>query len=123
LHCDLPSTPGYVDPGLVRRIAANLLRNAVQHTPSGTTIFLRCRRVPEGVLIVIEDDGSGIAPERRLRIFDLFERDRHDPQQPGLGVGLALVRRFAELHGGWSRVEPRQGGGTSFQVLLRDDQP
>jgi signal transduction histidine kinase len=67
------------------------------------------------VLLVVEDDGPGIAPERRESVFNLFERAH---ESSGIGAGLALVRRFARLHGGYARLEERPGGGASFQVLL-----
>jgi signal transduction histidine kinase len=81
----------------------------------GSTIWVRCSREPDGVLLVVEDDGPGIPPGRRDSVFDLFER-AHDSS--GVGAGLALVRRFARLHDGYARIEERPGGGASFQVLL-----
>jgi signal transduction histidine kinase len=120
LELQLAPTRANADGIIVERIISNLVRNAVQHTPPGTTIWIRCRREPDGVLLVVEDDGPGIAPDRRLVVFDLFNRERSPRGGSGLGVGLALVRRFAQLHGGYARVEQRQGGGASFHVLLAD---
>jgi signal transduction histidine kinase len=119
LELDLPPTLANADPAIVERIVSNLVRNAIQHTPPGTTIWVRCRREPDGILLVVEDDGPGIPAELRSTVFDLFQRARTGRPSPnGLGVGLALVRRFAQLHGGYARVEDRPGGGASFHVLL-----
>ncbi|HEX6420080.1 MAG TPA: HAMP domain-containing sensor histidine kinase [Acidimicrobiales bacterium] len=111
-------TEADVDPVVVRRIVGNLLANAARHTPAGTTVWIRVGREPDGILLVVEDDGPGVSYELRPRVFDLFSRDRG--ADGGLGVGLALVRRFAELHGGTARVEGRPGGGAAFHVLLPD---
>jgi signal transduction histidine kinase len=116
LEFDIQMTRAQVDVTLVERIVANLVANAVQHTPGGSTIWVRCSPQPDGVLLVVDDDGSGVPREQREQIFELFERGTD--AIGGLGVGLALVRRFARLHGGFARVEDRLGGGASFQVLL-----
>jgi PAS domain S-box-containing protein len=114
---DLVPIAAVVDPLIVERIVHNLVVNAARHTPPGTTVWVRFGREPDGLLLVIEDDGPGVPVELRPRVFELFSRD---PQTAtgGLGVGLALVRQFAELHDGSARVEARRGGGASFQVLL-----
>ena len=108
-----------LDSAKVERIVENLLANTSRHTPKGTRVWVRVYRVAEGGMIVIEDDGPGVAPELRETIFEPFLQGPEAPQHsPGVGVGLALVRRFSELHGGRSWVEEREGGGASFRVLL-----
>lgn len=119
LVLDTEPTMADVDPVIVRRIIDNLLNNAARHTPPGTTVWALIRREPDGVLLIVEDDGPGVPEHLRSRVFDLFSRDRQAAER-GLGAGLALVRLFAELHGGTARVESRPGGGASFHVLLPD---
>jgi signal transduction histidine kinase len=114
---DARPTVAVVDPLILERILHNLLVNTARHTPPGTTVWLRFSREPDGLLLVVEDDGPGVPDEMRPRVFDLFSRQRQ-ASAGGLGVGLALVRQFAELHGGNARVEPRRERGASFQVLL-----
>jgi PAS domain S-box-containing protein len=118
LVVEAEATTAALDPVVVRRIIDNLLANATRHTPAGTTVSARLCREPDGILLIVEDDGPGVPEGLRDRVFDLFTRDRKGGG--GLGVGLALVRQFAELHGGTARVEPRRGGGASFHVLLRE---
>ncbi len=115
LHLD--PTSANADPRIVDRIVVNLVRNAVQHTPAASTIWIRCRREPDGILLIVEDNGPGIPLELRKTVFGLFQRHTGE-EQTGLGVGLALVQRLAQLHGGYARVETRPGGGASFHVLL-----
>jgi PAS domain S-box-containing protein len=109
-----------IDGPKVERIVENLLVNAARHTPEGSQTWVRL--APEeggGVLISVEDDGPGVRPELRQAIFGAFERGpSSSAHAPGSGVGLTLVARFAELHGGRAWVEERVGGGASFNVLL-----
>ena len=105
------------DPTMIERIVENLLANAVKHTPGDARIWIRVERTDEGALIVVEDDGPGIGPEDRDRIFDPFVQGP-SPRPGGAGVGLALVAKFAELHDGRAWVQERSGGGASFRVLL-----
>lgn len=117
---DEPSA--HVDPFLAERIVENLVNNAVRHTPPGTPLHIGTSTAPNGVEIVVADEGPGIPADQQTVIFDRFRRGA-DATPGGLGLGLFLVRRFAELHGGQVWVDSRSGC-TSFHVILatsRDD--
>jgi signal transduction histidine kinase len=111
-----------VDSAKVERIVENLLVNAARHTPPGTPIWVRVDRRDPGALLTVADAGPGVPAEQRERIFQPFHRGPSEvTHAPGSGIGLALVAQFAGLHGGRAWVEPRAGGGASFQVLLPDN--
>jgi PAS domain S-box-containing protein len=110
-----------VDPDKVERIVENLLANVDRHTSPDTPVWIRTTRHDQGVLITVEDAGAGIPPELRAALFEPFRQGPEHPRHaPGVGIGLTLVARFAELHGGRAWVEDRPGGGSSFRVLLAD---
>src|SRR5574341_631829 len=110
-----------VDPPKVERIVENLLANAARHTPSGTPVWVRVRPHGKGALLMVEDAGPGVPPPLRETIFEPFRQGPAPASHaPGLGVGLALVRVFAQLHGGRVWVQERQGGGASFRAHLPD---
>jgi PAS domain S-box-containing protein len=111
-----------VDAAKVERIVENLVTNAIRHTPPDGTIWIRVTAQAGGVQLVVEDDGPGIAPEHRRTIFEPFRQGPHrrGSVSSGTGIGLSLVHRFAELHGGRAWVEERPGGGASFHVFLPD---
>ncbi|HYJ59833.1 MAG TPA: PAS domain-containing protein [Actinomycetota bacterium] len=122
LRTDVRSAMQAVDPAKVERIVENLLANAARHTPAAATIWVSLVPADAGVLLTVEDDGPGIDPALADAIFEPFRQGPDAPQHaPGVGVGLTLVRRFAELHGGRAWVEPRAGGGASFRVFLPAD--
>ena len=119
VHVDAPSLSADVDPPKVERIVENLLSNAVKHTPPGTPVWASVKAAEDGVLISVEDAGAGIPEELREVVFEPFRQGRETiAHAPGMGVGLALVARFAELHGGRAWVEERVGGGAAFRVFL-----
>jgi signal transduction histidine kinase len=113
-----------VDPAKVERIVENLLANTARHTPSGSPVLVRVESLDGGVLVAVDDRGPGVPDEHKEAVFEPF---RQGPQpsahSPGVGVGLALVARFAELLGGRAWVEDREGGGASFRVWLADGEP
>lgn len=71
-------------------------------------------------MLVVEDEGRGIPPDLHEAVFEPFRQapGSSSEHSPGVGVGLSLVRRFAELHGGRAWLEDREGGGSSFHVFL-----
>jgi signal transduction histidine kinase len=116
------TTPAVVqaDPAKIERIIDNLLGNAAKHTPGNAHIWLRVNPTEGGALLMVEDDGPGVPDADRERIFDIYHRGS---AAPGSGVGLSLVARFAELHGGRAWVAERPGGGASFRVWLPSAPP
>jgi Histidine kinase-, DNA gyrase B-, and HSP90-like ATPase len=80
----------------------NLLNNAAKFTPAGGNIVLRTELRPDRIALRVQDDGIGMPPELQLRVFDLFAQAERasDRSRGGLGIGLALVRTLAGLHGG-----------------------
>ncbi|MBI2238535.1 MAG: PAS domain-containing protein, partial [Actinobacteria bacterium] len=108
-----------VDAAQVERIVENLVTNAVRYTPDGTPISVKLESVEDGVLLVVEDAGPGIPDDLKDTIFEPFRQgDEVVSHSPGVGIGLSLVARFAQLHGGRAWVEDREGGGSSFRVYL-----
>ncbi|MEX0833826.1 MAG: ATP-binding protein [Actinomycetota bacterium] len=112
-----------VDGPKVERIVENLLANTSKHTPSGTQVWVRVQPADEGVRIAVEDSGRGVPRELWDTIFEPFKQGDSSGERPGVGIGLSLVARFAELHGGRAWVEDREGGGASFKVYLPDGPP
>jgi signal transduction histidine kinase len=120
LELDLSALNASLDPVLVERILQNLLLNAASYTPAGTSIWLRISAEEDGVLIRVEDEGPGVPDDTKALIFEPFRRGLLTDSIRGSGVGLYLVSRFSEFHGGRSWVEDRPGGGASFRVYLPD---
>jgi PAS domain S-box-containing protein len=124
LVVDTPALPLAVDAPKVERIVENLLVNASRHTAAGTTIWVAVQPQDGGALLLVEDEGPGVPAELRERIFQPFRKGRNIADHaPGSGIGLALVARFAQLHGGRAWVQDRPGGGASFRVFLPHLQP
>jgi PAS domain S-box-containing protein len=119
IEMDAAPVVAAVDGPKVERILENLVANSAKHTGPGTRIWVTVRQQEEGVLLVVDDDGSGIPDDLKQAIFEPFRQgDGARPHAPGAGIGLSLVALFAELHGGRAWVEDRPGGGSSFRVFL-----
>ncbi|MGZ5214524.1 MAG: ATP-binding protein [Actinomycetota bacterium] len=106
-----------IDPAKVERIVENLLVNAARHTPGGTPVHVAVRSSDDGIMLVVEDEGPGVPEELKSTLFDPF-RQGPTAAGRGVGIGLSLVRSFAELHGGSANIEDRHGGGARFVVML-----
>jgi PAS domain S-box-containing protein len=123
LTVSLPGEPVHLeaDPTRLAQVLSNLLNNAAKYTDQGGHIRLAVEAHPDHVLVRVIDDGIGIPAEALPRIFDIFTQlpRSQDRSEGGLGIGLTLVRRLVELHGG--SVEARSEGpgkGSEFVVRL-----
>jgi PAS domain S-box-containing protein len=119
----LPNEPLWLQADATRlaQVLSNLLNNAAKYTPEGGQIRLTTKRECNTILVQVRDTGIGIAAEMLPRVFDLFtQADRSlDRSQGGLGIGLTLVRRLVEMHGGQVRASsPGPGRGSKFEVWL-----
>ena len=115
--------PGWVDgdPTRLEQIATNLIDNALKYTPPGGTIDVAAHEDAGEIVLTVRDSGVGIAPELLPHVFDVFVQGSItlDRSQGGLGIGLALVRRLAELHGGSvSAASAGAGQGSTFTIRL-----
>jgi signal transduction histidine kinase len=109
------------DATRLTQIIDNILDNSVKYSPGGGTIDIELRRHHQEALLTIRDTGMGIAPELLPRVFDVFVQGKQPLQraQGGLGVGLSLVRRLVELHGGSVSVaSPGLSQGTEVSIRL-----
>ena len=113
------------DERKVKQIVINLLSNAVKFTPEEGRVTLGARPVPGGAEIAVSDTGIGIAPEHQEAIFEEFRQVGSDAarRSEGTGLGLALVRKLAALHGGTVRVASELGRGSTFTVTLPTREP
>ncbi|MDY0977206.1 response regulator [Massilia sp. CFBP9012] len=115
--------PGWVDgdPTRLEQIVSNLLDNALKYTPNGGAIDISLARTGNDVMLCVRDSGVGIPPELLPQVFDVFVQGAIsiDRSQGGLGIGLSLVRRLVELHGGSVAADsPGAGLGSSFTIRL-----
>src|SRR3990170_2344155 len=112
LEFDCPRDVGRLigDERRLKQAVFNLMSNAIKFTPEGGTVALSARRAGDEFLVTVADTGIGITREDRERIFGPFERGTGPGvRRGGIGIGLALVKKFIELHGG--RVEIESGPG------------
>ncbi len=115
-----------VDPVRIREVLANLVANALRHTPAGGRITISAAATPaaagagsgtatNAVDLAVADTGEGIDPELLPHVFDRFARGRGSP---GSGLGLSIARGLVELHGGSITAQSRPGGGTEIRIRL-----
>lgn len=123
LRCDGDAVVA-ANPGLVRRALANLISNAIKATPRGGEIVLACQPRPAGARVEVRNPGAPIPGADLPRIFDRFFRSgqARAPRSEGHGLGLAIVRAIARMHGG--EVDAASGpGGTVVGITLRGSDP
>ena len=122
LERELPADLGTIeaDERKVKQVLINLLSNAIKFTREGGTVTVTATRGPTAVTLAVRDTGIGIASEHQALIFEEFRQVGNDytRKQEGTGLGLALARRFVELHGGRLRVDSTLGHGSTFSFTL-----
>jgi signal transduction histidine kinase len=102
----------------VRQILYNLLTNAANYAPEGSTVRLTCRLLPDGVEFSVHDDGPGMPPDVLDLVFHRFESRVNGGRRRGAGLGLSIVKSFVELHGGEVRIETGSGQGTTVVCIF-----
>lgn len=108
----------FADMKAVRQIALNLISNALKFTPEGGSVDVIAEEVTGGARLVVADTGVGISAEDLHRLSRAFEQGEAGKKQKGAGLGLSVVRAFAELHGGRLDIESRPGGGSRIGVFF-----
>jgi two-component system OmpR family sensor kinase len=113
------------DEEAVRRILGNLVRNALVHTPEGTTVRVETSRHDGWARVTVSDDGPGMSEDVAAHVFDRFYRPDTGRSRKiaGSGLGLAIVRSLAQSHGGTVALATRPGEGARFTVDLPLDGP
>ncbi|MEO5702836.1 MAG: PAS domain S-box protein [Gammaproteobacteria bacterium] len=115
---DLPTVPG--DWSLLSQIFGNLINNALVYHKLGVPPRIRvsCRTEPRHFILSVADNGIGISPEHHQKIFNVFQRLHTDESYPGTGIGLALVRKSAEMLQAKVRLESQPNRGSTFYIDL-----
>ena len=104
----------------IKQVLINLLDNAVKYCPEGSEVQVRLGTDGESIIVEVADDGPGIPPEDLPHIFEKMYRVEKESTRAveGSGLGLSIVKRIVELHGGRIAVESTVGKGTTFSVRL-----
>ncbi|WP_458318439.1 ATP-binding protein [Mycolicibacterium brisbanense] len=103
-----PDLKAVADPARLRQVVVNLVDNAIRHSPAGGSVTVRASRGPAGLRLEVADQGPGIAPAERERVFERFTRGA--TTDGGTGLGLAIARWAVELHGGEIEVTDTAAG-------------
>ena len=104
------------DKGWLQQAVLNVVLNAVKFTPAGGRVQIKAQRTPGAVRFIVSDTGPGIPKEQIERIFEPFQRG--DTKKEGSGLGLTIVKRVVEAHGGEVSVDSRPGRGSTFTITL-----
>jgi signal transduction histidine kinase len=106
------------DPSRLDRILLNLVGNALKYSEAGSVVRVRAAASTGGAVVSVQDRGGGIAPDDLPRIFERYYRGQSSARSDGLGLGLFIVRRLVEAHGGRVWAESTVGEGSTFSFTL-----
>ena len=106
----------WIDAQQIGRVLANLVGNALRHTPAGGTVSVRASTISEGAQIKVSDTGEGISADDLPRVFEQFYRGEKSRSRAtgGAGLGLAIAKGIVEAHDGRIWIESKLGQGTHF---------
>ncbi|GGX24985.1 sensor histidine kinase [Streptomyces chartreusis] len=121
VELDIPETLPMVsvDKGLLERVVANVVENAVKYSPVDEPVLVSASAIADRVEVRVVDRGRGVPDEAKERIFEPFQRYGDAPRGAGVGLGLAVARGFAEAMGGTISAEDTPGGGLTMVLSLR----
>ena len=117
LELDVAPAPMEGDPTRLRQLVSILVDNAIRHAPDQGHVWVHVGTTPQHATLTVDDDGPGVRPDDRERVFDRFWR-APDAPPGGSGLGLAIAAWIVDRHGGTIGVSDRPGGGARFQVRL-----
>ncbi|MFF3991246.1 ATP-binding protein [Streptomyces sp. NPDC001797] len=120
VELDIPETLPMVnvDKGLLERVVANVVENAVKYSPADNPVLVKASSMADRVEVRVVDRGPGVPDEAKERIFEPFQRYGDSPRGAGVGLGLAVARGFAEAMGGTLTAEDTPGGGLTMVLTL-----
>ncbi len=106
------------DEAMLRHMLVNLLSNALKYSPADTLVSLHLARAEQAAIFTVMDRGRGIPAADRARLFQSFQRGSNVSDTPGTGLGLLLVKKCVDIHGGTIEFTSEEGFGTTFVVTL-----
>jgi signal transduction histidine kinase len=118
---DIDEVSVHGDRDRLKQVLLNLIANAIQYTPAGGEVFLSLSRIATQCRLIVRDTGPGIPAEDLPHIFDRFyraEKSRTRSKSSGFGLGLSIAKWIVEQHGGYIKVESKEGQGTTFVIWL-----
>jgi two-component system sensor histidine kinase KdpD len=108
-----------LDPTLLEQALLNIVENAAAYGPAGSAIRIAARQAAEALVVCVEDEGPGIAPEALDQVFDRFRRlQRPSDRTQGLGLGLSIAKGFVEAMGGRIAAESPVVGGRGTRIVV-----
>ena len=114
LECDILDLDFYGDETKLRQAVINLLKNAAESSPENSSIILRITADTDILTLEVSDQGCGMSPENLQKVFEPF----HTTKSYGTGLGLPIVKRIVDSHGGRLSIDSKEGTGTTVQIRL-----